>query len=201
MPSEKKQVKRYLVLSYGPVPTPDSQTIEGGGMRAWGLATGLTQNGYDVTVGVNQSFPQSISLHQKNKIINWQEGDDLINLINQFDVVIVSYAMGSISSYIAERIDDSVTLVLDCYVPIYIEVSARQSHDLETELINYRTDMSHANKTLTRGDYFLCANNAQKHMYTGILASMGIINPITYLDERIIVVPFGVEKPLSGIRY
>lgn len=162
-------------------------------MRAWGLATGLRDNGHPVTVAINCSFPQTISEHQGIKIANWSENDAFIELINSFDAVIVSYCMGSTSTFVAENIHDDVTLVLDAYVPIYIEVAARDSEDKKTELINYERDMNIANKALKRGDYFLCANKSQLHMYTGILASMGIINPVTYRDDRVLLVPFGVD--------
>ena len=62
--------KSCLIISYGPVPTPQYQKIEGGGMRCWGLALGLQQNGYDVTVAVNQSFPLDISSQDDIALIN-----------------------------------------------------------------------------------------------------------------------------------
>jgi glycosyltransferase involved in cell wall biosynthesis len=195
-----KTNKSALVISYGPVPTPSFQKIEGGGMRAWGLATGLKANGYDVTVAINEGFAQKEDQHEGISLVNWSLNDAFKSVINSFDVVVISYCMGDPSVFVVDNIDDEVTLVLDAYVPIYIEVSARNSEDKKTELINYQRDIVNFNHVLQRGDYLLCANDPQKHMYAGILGSLGIINPVTYHDERIIVVPFGIEsKPLPKL--
>jgi glycosyltransferase involved in cell wall biosynthesis len=102
--------------------------------------------------------------------------------------------MGDASVFIADSIDDSVLLILDAYVPIYIEVSARNSEDATTELSNYSADLVRFNHVLRRGDYFLCANSEQFDFYTGVLASLGVINPATYQDDRILIVPFGIHE-------
>lgn len=189
-----KHARTCLVISYGPVPTPQYQKIEGGGMRAWGLAKGLQKNGLEVTVGVNNSFPQDLSEHEGLKIINWSPDEAFAELINSYDAVVVSYCMGSDSVFIAENINDNVLLVLDAYVPIYVEVSARDADDMGSELRNYMEDIARFNRVLKRGDYFICANQTQKIFYTGVLGSLGIINPRSYRQDRILVVPFGIHN-------
>jgi hypothetical protein len=164
--------KTALVITYGPTPTPQYQKIEGGGMRAWGLATGLSLNGVSVTVAVNEGFPQDHASVDDVKLVNWSLNDHFKQFINGFDMVIVSYCMGDVSMFIADNIEDDVTLVLDAYVPIYIEVSARDSEDKKTELINYEQDIQRFNHVLLRGDYFLCANTPQKHMYAGAIQKL-----------------------------
>jgi len=188
-----KKNRSCLLVSYGPVPTPQYQTVEGGGMRAWGLANGLAAHGIDVTVAVNSSFPQDATEHQNIKLINWGMDDEFVRTINSFDSVIVSYCMGDPSVFIAENINPDVQLILDVYVPIYVEVSARDSSDIETEYRNYLGDIARHNAVLRRGDYFLCANEAQKDLYVGVLSSLGIINPRSYRSERILIAPFGID--------
>ncbi len=188
-----KEIKTCLVISYGPVPTPQYQTVEGGGMRAWGLAEGLRRNGIRVTVGVNNAFPQELTEHEGVRLVNWGQDQQFADLINTYDAVIVSYCMGSDSVFIAENINDSVQLILDAYVPIYVEVSARESKDIDFEYRQYADDIQRFNLVLRRGDYFLCANEAQKTFYTGVLASLGIINPRSYREDRIIIAPFGIH--------
>jgi glycosyltransferase involved in cell wall biosynthesis len=190
----QENMKTCLVVTYGPVPTPEYQTIEGGGMRAWGLAKGLQNNRISVTVAVNNSFPQKIKSHEGINLVNWGQDRRFSDLINSYDAVIVSYAMGSDSVFIADNINDSVQLILDVYVPIYIEISARESKDMDSEYRNYMQDIIRFNRVLRRGDYFLCANEIQKTFYTGVLSAMGIINPKTYKDHRILVVPFGIHN-------
>lgn len=186
--------KSCLVISYGPVPTPEFQTVEGGGMRAWGLAKGLIANGVDVTIGVNNSFPQTIGSFENVKLINWGLDDDFASLINSFDSVLISYCMGDPSVFVVDNLNDDVQLILDAYVPIYVEVSARESDNMPREYKNYFEDFKRHNHVLKRGDYFLCANETQKYFYTGALSSLGIINPYTYKNPRLIVVPFGIHN-------
>lgn len=186
--------KTCLLVSYGPVPTPESQLIEGTGMRYWGLAVGLKANGIDVTVGVHHSYPQNIAEHEGVKLINWQLNDDFIALINSFDSVVVSYCAGEPSEFIAKHINDHVQLILDAYVPIYIEVSARDSENIAAEYANYMTGIQGFNRVLKRGDFFLSANPAQDLFYSGVLSALGIINPHSYRQNRIISTPFGIHR-------
>lgn len=188
-----KNIKTCLVVTYGPVPTPQYQTVEGGGMRAWGLAKGLLADGIRPTVAVNNSFPQEAAEHEGVQLTNWGLDDEFASFINTFDAIIVSYNMGDASVFIADRIADDVQLILDAYVPIYVEVSAREAKDMDTELTNYMADLKRFNHTLKRGDYFLCASEAQKVFYTGVLSALGIINPNSYRQERILIVPFGIH--------
>lgn len=186
-------LKSCLILSYGPVPTPDYQTVEGGGMRAWGLAQGLRDNGIDVTVAVNSGFPQNLSIHEDIFLKNWSLDDEFKHKINDYDAVIVSYCMGDLSEFVAEHISLDTQLILDAYVPIYIEVSARDSNNIEQEYAGYMREIQRYNKVLKRGDYFLCANETQKTFYIGVLSSLGVVNPRSYREHRILVAPFGIE--------
>lgn len=189
--------KNILILSYGPVPTPEFQKIEGGGMRCWGLATGLRDNGHSVTVSVFEEFKQNIKIHENIRLHNWQLNDEFKTYMNSYDVVIVSYSMGDLSMFVADHLSHHITLVLDCYVPIFIEISARDSQDKASELRGYLHEIKRFNHVLQRGDFFLCANEPQKHMYAGILGSLGVINPYSYRQNRLLMVPFGVENNVS----
>lgn len=197
--SEKVVRKKCLVISYGPVPTPEFQTVEGGGMRAWGLAKGLLKNNVDTTVAVNNSFPQTISEYDGVKLINWGLDDSFIALINSFDTVIMSYCMGDPSTFVVDNISPKVQLLLDVYVPIYVEVSARDTDNMPREYAAYSQDIARHNKVLKRGDYFLCANEVQKIFYTGVLGSLGVVNPLSYRQDRIKIVPFGIHSEAQEI--
>lgn len=186
--------KSCLVITYGPVPTSQYQTIEGGGMRAWGLAQGLKANGLDVTVGVNSGFPQELTEYEGIRLVNWSLDAAFTQLINSFDAVVVSYCMGDPSVFIADNLNEDVQLILDAYVPIYIEISARDSKDIETEYTNYMADIGRFNKVLKRGDYFLYANDAQELLYSGVLSALGVINPSSYRTKRLIKAPFGIHR-------
>lgn len=163
-------------------------------MRAWGLAEGLRFHGIDVTIGINASFPQNLAEHGGIKLATWSLDADFTQLINSFDAVLISYCMGDPSVFVAENISDDVQLVLDAYVPIYIEVSARDSKDTDTEYVNYMADVKRHNKVMKRGDYFLYANDAQELLYSGVLSALGVINPHSYRDKRLIKTPFGIHR-------
>lgn len=192
--TSQKPIKSCLVITYGPVPTPQYQTVEGGGMRVWGLAKGLLANGIDVSVGVNDSFPQELHEHEAVRLVNWGLDENFAQLINTYDAVIMSYCMGDPSVFVVDHLNDGVQLFLDAYVPIFVEVSARESEDIDTEYQAYMGDIVRFNKVLRRGDYFLCANETQKTFYTGVLSSLGIVNPRSYREDRILVAPFGIHN-------
>ncbi len=162
-------------------------------MRAWGLAQGLSSHNIDVTVAINAAFPQELEESEGIHLTNWSPDKEFADLLNSFDAVITSYSMGTDSVFIADNINDDVQLILDVYVPIYVEVSARDSADMDTEYVNYMADIERFNHVLRRGDYFLCASNPQKIFYTGVLGALGVVNPRSYRQDRILVVPFGVH--------
>lgn len=195
---KNKHPKSCLVISYGPVPTDQYKKVEGGGMRAWGLATGLQANGADVTVAINDAFPQEVNQQSGITIENWSPNEAFKQRFNSFDAVIINYSMGSDAVFVAENIDTSTTLILDCYVPIYVEVSARKSNNVENELIHYVSDLDRWNYVLRRGDYFLCANESQKSYYIGALGALGILNPYSYDKDRLLIAPFGIHREVPS---
>lgn len=199
--ASSKTVKSCLIITFGPVPTPQYQTVEGGGMRAWGLAKGLTANGVSVTVAINDSFPQKSKKHEGVRLVNWSLDRRFSDLINSYDSVIISYCMGDPSIFVAKNLNDGVQLILDVYVPIYVEVSARDSKDIANEYTNYMRDVEGYNLVLERGDYFLCASESQKIYYTGVLGALGIINPRSYREDRVLIAPFGIHNQPAVAKY
>ena len=191
-----------LILSHGPVPTDEHRVVEGGGLRCWGLAQGLRQHGIDVTVAVHQGYPQRQLERDGIALTNWTLDAGLAPLVNSYDAVLVSFCMGDLSEAVVDVVNPDVRLVLDAYVPIYVEVSARDSDDREAEYREYITELARWNKVLLRGDYFLCASETQKIFYTGVLSALGRINPLTYGQDVIHVVPYGVpdEPPRPTTR-
>ncbi len=187
-------MKTCLLVSYGPVPTLEYQQVEGGGMRIFGLAEGLLKNGIDVTIAVHENYPQKQKVYQGVKLINWTKDNEFVKTLNSYDSVIASYSLGDFSTFISSSIGSKTQFIVDSYVPSYIEVSAREPHDIERELSNYFVDLATYNNTLSRGDYYLVANSAQEAFYTGVLASLGSINPATYKDDRILLAPFGISS-------
>ena len=189
--------KRVLILSNGPVPTPEHTTVEGGGLRCWGLAQGLRANDpqLEITVAYNEHFRQEKFTQTQDGIslATWREGST-DELLAQFDTILVSYCMGGLSVEVTRKIRPDQQLILDCYVPIYVEVSAREAKDMEQEYYAFMADVSRWDEVLKRGDFFLCASSAQKDYYKGVLSAVGRINPATYNDDLILIAPYGIYR-------
>lgn len=192
-------MKKILIISNGPVPAPEIKNVEGGGLRAWGLANGLQNNSkdkYEVEVSYNQVFKQDNFTDELNgiKISTW-EISTLADKIQEFDSVLVSYNAGDITQTVVDNIRQDQQLILDGYVPIHIEMSARNSDNLDREYDAFNFENKIWTEALRRGDILLCANEAQKKFYTGVMAQVGRINPITYGDEDLIqIVPYGIYQ-------
>jgi glycosyltransferase involved in cell wall biosynthesis len=189
--------KRILIVSHGPVPTPEHPHVEGGGLRSWGLGRGLKRNSrnLDITIAFAEGYkkPNHTSLIDGIQITTWSL-PTLAEFAADFDTVIVSYCMGDVSATLARSLRDDQQLVLDCYVPIFIEVSARDSVDVEREYAAFKTESESWTGTLRRGDFFLCANREQDRYYQGVLSALGRINPITYGKPMILQVPYGIHR-------
>lgn len=192
-----EEPRSCIILSQGPVPTPEHTQVEGGGLRCWGLAKGLRENDSDmaITVAYNRSYvkEQFTNRYEGIDIAVW-DLDSVDELIGAYDTVIVSYCMGGLSTRVVDALAEGQQLVLDCNVPIYVEASARESKDVEGEYAAFANDVMSWAHVLRRGDIFLCASESQKSYYKGVLSGLGRINPITYSDDMIKIVPYGVYR-------
>ena len=81
-------------------------------------------------------------------IVTWNNGQ-LIELVSDYDTILTSYCLGDISIRVAGSLRLDQQLILDCYVPIYVEVCARDSADREREYNAFMTDMRYWNHTLS----------------------------------------------------
>jgi len=186
-----------IILSNGPIPTPEHTTVEGGGLRCWGLAKGLRANNaeLEITIAYHESYQADTFTGQYESInITTWNIENIADLIQAYDSIVVSYCMGDLSTAVADAIRPDQQLVLDCYVPIYVEVSARNTDDMDREYHAFHSDIGRWAQVLKRGDLFLCASDAQLKYYQGVLSALGRINPVTYGQELMLVVPYGVYR-------
>lgn len=190
-------MKKCIIFSYGPVPTPEQNKVEGGGLRCWGLAKGLRESDseLEITVAYHESYRKSnhTEVFESINIQTWNN-DTIEALMVGKDAVLVSYSMGDLSVIVTEKIKANQQLILDCYVPAYIEISARESNDLKGEYDAFHNEVNRWALVLRRGDIYLCANSNQKRYYQGVLSALGRINPATYQDDPIKIVPYGIYK-------
>jgi glycosyltransferase involved in cell wall biosynthesis len=90
-----------------------------------------------------------------------------------------------------------IPTVVDLYDPFIVE----NLHYYETRGAEVFThDHATLVNSLLRGDFFLCASEAQRLFWLGMLMAVGRLNPIAFEDDRrlaslIAVAPFGVQAP------
>src|ERR1700726_469933 len=114
-------MKRCLILSQGPPPTPEHPVVEGGGLRCWGLATGIKANAPALEVVLAYHDAHRI---EGNFTADWEgvhvrtwRHETVKELMAGFDSIVVSYCMGDLSTLVARMLSETQQLVLDCYVP------------------------------------------------------------------------------------
>lgn len=187
-------MKKFLIISVGPVPTDKKSIVEGGGLRAWGIAKGLISHGINITIAVPDNFPTKATTTKEGiKVCNWSFAN-LKELCEKHDAVYVLYSRGDLMKFIATKTDLQKPVVIDLYVPIYTESLARTTRKDFTGLKEHLMNVEHWNYAFARGDYFLCANAQQEHFYNGALGVFGRINPLTYEGNLLNMLPFGVHK-------
>lgn len=90
-----------------------------------------------------------------------------------------------------------IPLVVDLYDPYIVENLHYFDERGEQVFVH---DHATLLRSLRHGDFFLCASEAQRFFYLGMLVSLGRLNPVGYRDDRnagnlLAVAPFGVPPP------
>lgn len=184
---------KVLVVSNGPVPQGDKNVVEGGGLRCWGLARGLVAHGHDVTLATNAVYGNRRAVVDGIQIVPYTLSPSFGRLVNAAEVVVVSYCMGQVTDYVIHSLSPQALLVGDAYVPIHVEVAAREAEDVEEEQRHYFADLSRWNVNLLRCDLLLVASPEQELYYTGLLAALGDVTPKTYRRTKLLRTPFGID--------
>jgi glycosyltransferase involved in cell wall biosynthesis len=194
--------QKVLIISWSPVPTPKYQKIEGSGQRFFGLATGLQKNGIkDITIAVGSIYPLDVDSVFEIKLFNYDFNDEFVERLSEYDTIILNYAIHG-AAFITKNIPSTTQVIFDVYGPAYIESLARDPEDLVGTYIGNLSAVNDIfNKILPRGDYFLYANDPQEKFYTGVLATLGIINQFSYKTDRLLKVPFGIDVPQKNKVY
>lgn len=90
-----------------------------------------------------------------------------------------------------------IPVVVDLYDPYIIEnLHYHSTHGPQVFEHDYATLM----RSLSRGDFFLCASTAQRHFYLGMLLAAGRVTPVNFatdprLESLLAIAPFGVPPP------
>lgn len=172
---------------------PIGQKLSGPGIRAWNIASALSQNN-DVTVLSLSGVDETLAVDFR--LLHVAPGDDkAFEQWNSWaDVVIFQgHALDVFPGLQRTR----AHTIVDIYDPMHLEQLEQAKH---LSPADWEQQVAHASATieaqLSMGDYFLCASERQRHFYLGQLTTLGRVTPAAYRDdphfEKLLgVVPFG----------
>lgn len=180
---------------------PHTKILVGGmsfgpSQRLWEMVRALHRKGHDVTIAEKKR--RRSETRDSIKFVSWN-GELLENISKKFDVAILPIWCSDPDFLEALK---NIPTVVDVTVPFLIEASDFFS-------TNYKVITAHQIKhfiddifipsslILSKGDLFLCANDRQRRYYLGILSMLGRINPLSYNQDLVMVIPTAVssEKP------
>jgi len=183
-------MSKVLVISLDTIPIKD-HLAAGTGIRSWEIAAGLKRYNNDVTIAVpRKCYDSDISENAGVKIKTW-DYDNIISSCEGMDAVLIPQSDASLSDFFVRNIWDDLCVIVDVYDPNLIESLNLFSFD-EKGVKGFSDYLTKIIPILKRGDFFVCASHRQRYYYLGILNVLGRINPLTYNEKLIEIVPFGV---------
>lgn len=108
----------------------------------------------------------------------------------------VAFVQGHVANAFFQQAS-AIPTVVDLYDPYIIE-NLHYYADRGAEVFQH--DHFTLVNSIARGDYFLCASEAQRQFYLGLLLACGRLNPMLFesdprLESLIGIAPFGVQPP------
>jgi hypothetical protein len=188
--TEAPVVTRVLIITGDPI----GAKMAGPAIRAWHMAEALSKD--NAVTLVSLAGVETVSA--PFEIVHVRPDDDraMRKLESASDVIVFQgLAMALFDSL---RKTNKI-IVADIYDPMHLEQleqGREQGAQQWTKQVSDATDV--LNEQLSRGDFFLCASERQRHFYLGQLAALGRVNPANYaadpdLTSLIEVVPFGLN--------
>ena len=172
-----------------------SSRMAGPAIRSWQLATVLSGS-HDVTLATTSS---TCEVSSEQFRVQRAEESDLESLEAWCDVLIVQGFVLANSSVL--RATDKV-LVVDLYDPLHLEtLEINRGEPEPARSSNVEASIGVLRDQILRGDFFVCANEKQRDLWLGFMASVGRLNPRTYEEDptmrRLLdVAPFGLpDRP------
>lgn len=178
------------------------KNMAGPGIRVWEMAVSFSKE-KDFKVGIAcPDFSQlDIKDYPKLTIFKYslQKEDELIDFASQFDVFILS---GYILHKFPRLINLNKFIIADLYIPFILEnlfVYDVKKFKLEDRQLIHNKDLRVLLNLLLNSHHFLCANERQKDLYTGILTATNKINPYLLqfdknLSKIFTLIPYGIRK-------
>lgn len=186
-------MSKVLVISPEAVPVA-GRLAAGPGIRYWQIAKSLAKDyKHNVTLAVPQ---KDFKATDKGPIpmVPW-DLKNICDLADDHDCVVMPHVHSGLSTAYRKNANPKIPTAVDLYDPVLIENIGLQPVN-EEGARSFSHYLSGVIPILKRGDYFVCANERQRLYYIGVLNALGRINPLTYREGILEIVPFGVdEKP------
>jgi glycosyltransferase involved in cell wall biosynthesis len=163
----------------------------GPGIRYWQISRSLRADyGHRVTLAVPvEDF--NGPAEGVDRSVGW-DLDNVAELAAGHDCVVMPHVHSGLSTVYRQTADPALPTAVDLYDPVLIEnIGLQPGNDEGADC--FAGYLSGVVPALKRGDYFVCANERQRYYYLGVLNALGRINPLTYGDDILELVPFGVD--------
>ncbi len=175
------------------------ERMAGPSIRAWEMARALHARGLPVVLAA----PGGVNIEAPFECVAYdQRGETLRAAAEKASAVLFQGLTLAQYPFLATV---EAPLIVDIYDPFVLEnLHARGGESASGRARSHGTDLAALNDQLMRGDFFLCASEAQRDYWLGCLTALGRINPATYdadpdLRSLIDVVPFGLpEEPAES---
>jgi len=181
---------KILLVSNGPVPNESNNVVEGGGIRVWHLHNGLTANGIDCDIAV----PKWAASEFSHDVIAYDSFNHLFLISQDYEAVVLNYAMGEIALELFRKLPEKIIRVADLYVPIHVEVMARNvpAIQMKDEVLSFERSRILWEQTLLHSDIYLVTSKEQRTYYYGLLSGLHIVNPENFDEINMYEVPQAV---------
>lgn len=196
-PLEVAQPKRVLFITGDPL----SSRLAGPAIRTWNMASAAGHE-HEVRVISTSRSERTSALFETHLVRPGDERGMRVHVEWADVIVFQGLALDQFRALRRTR----KPIVVDIYDPIHVE-HLEQSRRFGAAEWGRRIESATEVMTqqLARGDFFMCASERQRLFWLGHLASIGRVNPQTYVDDPtlaalIAVVPFGLpdEPPAPG---
>ncbi len=172
-----------------------TERMAGPAIRAWHTAEVLSGE-HDVRL---ISINEQVAPPEARFAVVGVKRRDLASHVDWADIVVLQ---GHVLEMVPalKNLDSTTIVVCDVYDPMHLELLEQgRDTDEERRAEDLRGVTKVLNAQLTRGDFFLCASERQRHFWLGHLASLGRLTPGLYDSDPTVrslmsVVPFGLSS-------
>ncbi|ALG68688.1 glycosyltransferase [Beggiatoa leptomitoformis] len=158
------QNRKVFLITHGMFPVA-GESVTGNGIRAWGLAMGLRQQGFEVIYATQANTIRTVPENALVTLVPYQDYAHLHSLIKTYQPAVLIVGYWEIMRQLPDNFE--IPIVLDLLAPRLLEAEFQDQHNVELELIDYIY-------TLSRADHFLCCTKRQKGFHLSWLLMSGI---------------------------